>query len=101
MPCTVTVSLSENKSKVENKNKILKNNFVGLLFPVPCVCLLYFFSPLSFVTQINHCRHIAGTPPPSPVRFVPPFYSLIARTVQHFLPSSTRVELCVHTVGAF
>ena len=34
--------------------------------------------------------HIAG-PPPSPLRYVLSF--LIARRTQHFLPSSTRVEL--------
>ena len=34
--------------------------------------------------------HIAGPPPPSPLRYVSSVF--IARRVQYFLPSSTRVE---------
>ena len=65
-----------------------------LILSSPC-----FSSPLPFVTQIR--GHIAGTPPPFPLRCVPS--SFIARRVQQFLPSSTRVELCVHAllIGAY
>ena len=53
-----------------------------------------FFS-LSFlvVTQIR--GHIAGSSPPSPLRLI-----FIARRFQLFLPSSTRVELCLPTLRA-
>ena len=43
-------------------------------------------------------NHIAGSSPPSPVRFVPCI--LIAGLPQPFLPSSSRVELHIPTLGA-
>ena len=49
---------------------------------------------LIVVTQIR--SHIAGSSPPSPVRFVPCIF--IARRFQLFLPSSTRVELSLPTL---
>ena len=42
--------------------------------------------------------HIAGSSPPSPLRFKP--FIFIARRLQPFPPSSTRVELCLPTLGA-
>ena len=39
----------------------------------------------------------ASTPPTSPLQCVPSIS--IARRAQQFVPSSTRVELCVHSVG--
>ena len=50
--------------------------------------LSYCSSSLPFVIQIR--GHIAGTPPPSSPRFM--------RRVWCFLPSSTRVELCVQVL---
>ena len=51
----------------------------------------YILSPsLPVVTQIR--GHIAGPPPSSPLRYNNAF-NVIARKKQHFLPSSTRVEL--------
>ena len=44
---------------------------------------------LPAVPQIR--GHIAGPPPPSPLRYRALIF--IARIIQHFLPSSTRVEL--------
>ena len=49
----------------------------------------YFSSSLPFVSQIR--GHMAGTPPPSPLRCTP--FLFIAGRVRHFLPSSTRVEV--------
>ena len=42
--------------------------------------------------------HTAGPPLPSPLRYVPSY--LITRRTQHFLPSSTRVELWVRVRGS-
>ena len=57
------------------------------------------FLSLLVVTQIRG-HIIAGSLPPYPLRFVPCIF--IARRFQLFLPSSTRVELCLltHTLGA-
>ena len=66
------------------------------LFPSHVLSWPYFPCSLAFVTQIR--RHIAGTPPLSSLRCVPS--SFIARRVQQFLPSSTRDDLCVHTLVA-
>ena len=41
--------------------------------------------------------HIAGSPPPSPIRTVRA-YIFIARRIQHFLPSSTRLEMYLPTL---
>ena len=49
---------------------------------------------LVVVTQIR--SHITGSSPPSPLlRYVPIIF--IPRRIQHFLPSSARVELCLLT----
>ena len=69
--------------------------------------LLLFFHPIYYprtallalppvATQIRD--HIAGPPPPSPLRCAPSLlktHSLLSRLdfIEHFLPSSTRVEL--------
>ena len=54
------------------------------------------FSPsILVVTQIR--GHIAGSPPPYPLRFVPCI--IIARRCQPFLSSLTRVELRLPTLG--
>ena len=69
------------------------------LVPHP-ICYLrpsftYVLPPSSVViTQIR--GHIAGYPPP-PLRYSSCIF--IARRVQHFLPSSTRVELGLPTLG--
>ena len=58
--------------------------------PMHLILSLPFFSlSLLVVTQIR--GHITGHSPPSPPRFVPCIF--IARRLQLFLPSSTRVEL--------
>ena len=73
-----------------------------------CYTSLFVFYPISYlrpsfyslsllvVTQIR--GHIAGSSPPSPLRFVPRIF--IAKIFQLFLPSSTRVELCLPTLRA-
>ena len=63
---------------------------------------IYYLRPsfslsLLVVTQIR--GHIADASPPSPLGFVPCIF--IARRFQLFLPSSTRVQLCLPTVGLF
>ena len=65
----------------------------------PIYYLRTILSPsLPVLTQIR--GHIAGRPSPSPLRYVPSFF--LARRIQHFLPSSTRVELyyCLLTVAS-
>ena len=65
-------------------------------------------SPLScsllVVTKIQ--SHMVGSTPPSPLRYAPCIF--IARIIQNFLPSPTRVDLCpptlclaLSTVGVF
>ena len=80
----------------------------GLFFPpshLLCSSLFLSFLCLSpsllytwniVVTQIR--GHIAGYSPPSPLRFV--LCISVARRFQLFLPSSTRVELCLPTLEA-
>ena len=71
-----------------------------------CFALLYFvfsipfiaFACLSLLVVTQIWGHIAGSPPPSPLRFVPCIF--VARGRQPFLPSSTRVELRLPTLGA-
>ena len=63
------------------------------LFSHPIYCFRAPFLSPSIVTQIRG-GHIAGSSPPSPLRFVPS--TLIARRL---LPSSTRIELCPPTLG--
>ena len=55
----------------------------------------FFSLTLLVVTQIQ--VHIAGSPPPSPLRFAP--CTFIAIIFQPFLPSLTRVELCLPKLG--
>ena len=67
---------------------------LDFLFFIPFNILALLSPSLPVVTQIR--GHIAARPPPpSPLRYVPSFF--IART-QHFLPWSTRVELCAHFI---
>ena len=76
--------------------------FIYFVSPSHLLSSSYFSSSLPSVTQINHwVTYVGGTPPvpPSQLRCLPP--SFIARRVQQFPPSSTRVGLCVHTLGAF
>ena len=65
--------------------------------PFFCFFFIPFVSPAvlsRFFPVISQIQgHIAGSPPPSPLRYVLSFF--IARRTQHFLPSLTRVELCV------
>ena len=57
--------------------------------------LLFYSLSLLVVTQIR--GHIAGSSPPTPLRFVPCIF--IGRRFQLFLPSSTRIDLCLPTPG--
>ena len=80
-------------------------------FPYCQYCLLQlfffcFFSHLVFLTLLfslppSHNSDPGSQQallPPCPLRFVPRIF--IARRFQLFLPSSTRVELCLPTLGA-
>ena len=64
---------------------------------------IYYVRPsilsLLVVTQIR--GHITGSSPPLPtaVRDLHTWYFVFARRFQLFLPSSTRVELCLPTLG--
>ena len=52
------------------------------------------FFPSNLLSSLTQIRgHMTGSSPPSPPRFVR--YILIARRLPLFLPSSTRVELCL------
>ena len=60
--------------------------------------LLFFFYPISYrrpsflpPSRNSDRSHIAGSSPPSPLRCAPCIF--IARRLQPFLPSSTRVEI--------
>ena len=64
-------------------------------FFIPFIILALLSRSLPVVTQIR--GHIPGPPPPSPLRYNNAFV-FIARRILHFLPSSTRVELCVRTL---
>ena len=61
------------------------------IFFIPFVILALLSPSLPVPTQIR--GHIAGPPPPSPLRYVPSFLS--REECSMFLPSSTRVELYV------
>ena len=63
--------------------------------PIPFVILALLLPSLLVVTQIR--GHIGGPPPPSPLRYNNAF-TFIARRIQHFLPSSTRVDLYLPTL---
>ena len=54
------------------------------------------FPPSLVVTQIR--SHMADPPPPSALRYVPSNLSRDAIILQHFLASSTRVDLCIPTL---
>ena len=68
-----------------------------IYFPSHLLCLSFFFSlpPSRISDPESHSRLFF---PPSPQRFVPCIF--IARESQLFLPSSTRVELSLPTLGA-
>ena len=70
--------------------------------PIYCLCN-FFSSSLPFYGNSNPGSqgHIARTPPPpQPPSTMVHAFIFIARRSQQFLPSSTRVDLTVHTVGA-
>ena len=56
----------------------------------------FFALSLLLIVETQIRSHIAGSSPPSPLRFVRCIF--IARRFQLFLPSSTRVELCLPTL---
>ena len=72
------------------------HSFFSIFFSHSICYLCYTFSSsLLFVSQIR--GHTTGAPPPSPLGCMPSFLSR-EEFMQHFLPSTTRVELCVvHT----
>ena len=70
--------------------------YIFFLHPIYFLALLSLSLPV--VTQIR--GHIAGPPPPFPLRYNNTFV-FIARMIKHFLPSTTRVEItcyyyCTH-----
>ena len=65
-----------------------------VFFSIPIIILALLSPSLPVVTQIR--GRIAGPSSPFSPRSVPSFF--IAIKTQHFLPSSTRVELCVPTL---
>ena len=72
--------------------------FLLFSISIPFSLLSSPFYALSLLVATQIRGHIAGSSPPSPLRFVPSIF--IARRFQLFLPSSTRVELCLPTLGA-
>ena len=79
-----------------------QNRIPPCIFPY-FVCLLTIFGSDSFVKVVTQIRgHIAGSSPPSRllVRYEHVPCILFAGRAQPFLPSSTRVELCLPTPGA-
>ena len=100
--------------KTQNSAQI---TFLGFFFPHPIYHLLsprkllfcfisfpsHLLSSIVLLVQLPSFRnffirdHVAGAPPPSPRRRLHAFV-IIAGRVQHFLLSSTRVELCIHTL---
>ena len=73
------------------------SSFFFLHFPPMFVfALLLYLLPFRTPDPEPHSGH--SSPVPATVRA---FDFLIARRVKQFLPSSKRVELCVHTLGAF
>ena len=86
----LVVELSGGYLSVLQNSKLV---FSLLLFFIPFIILALLSLPsLPLVAQIR--GRIAGPPPPSSPRHAPSFF--IARKTQHFLPSSTRVELCAY-----
>ena len=71
--------------------------FFPFSFAVHPIYYLHLYFSLSFLVVAQIRGHIAGSSPPFPLRFVPCIF--IARTFQLFLLSSTRVELCLPTLG--
>ena len=59
-----------------------------VFFSISLIISALLFLSLLVVTQTR--GHIADSSPPSPLRFVPRIF--VARRLQRFLPSSTRVE---------
>ena len=86
-----TYTAAPDKS-TNTSNKYTTHAFSSHLLSSP-----FYYLSLLVVTQIR--GHIAqALLPPYPLRFVPCIF--IARRFQLFLPSSTRVELCLPTLGA-
>ena len=69
--------------------------FLFCFFPIPLLSSPFFPLSLLVVAQIR--GPIAGSSFPYPLGFVPCIF--IAKIFQLFLPSSTRVELCLPTLG--
>ena len=67
-------------------------------FPIPSIVFVLLLQLPPFRKSDQPLGHITGAPPPSSLRCVPS--NLVARRVQQFLPSSTRDDLCVHTLVA-
>ena len=74
----------------------LQPYFLFFFFSSHLLSSPFFSLSLLVVTQIR--GHIAGSSPSSPLRFVP--FIFIARRLQPFFPSSTRVELRLPTLDA-
>ena len=73
-------------------------SFLSFFFPSHVLSSPFFPLSLLVVTQIRGHIDIAGSSLPSPQRFVPCI--IIAARLQLFLPSSTRIALCLPTLGA-
>ena len=71
-----------------------KGVWVGFFFFIPFIVFALLSLLLPVVPQIR--GHIAGPPPPSPLRYVPSFF--MARVIHLHPPSSTRVELYLPTL---
>ena len=72
----------------------IKIHHFFFFFCIPFIILTLLSCSFPVVTQI--WDHIASPSPTSPLRCVPLIF--IARIIQHFLPSSTRVELYLPTL---
>ena len=90
-----TCGRKSKKCRRAKKNTFIHSNIC--FFSIPCIIFALLFSLFpSRITQIRD--HIAGSSPPSPLRFVP--CTFIARRFQLFLPLSTPVELCLPKLRA-
>ena len=94
-PAAGRETVSDGQKKVRLVHKHTSNLFV-ILFSSHLLYSPYCSLSLVAVTQIR--GHIAGSYPPSPLRIMPLIF--IAKILQPFLPSSTRVELRLPTLGA-
>ena len=113
---TPTRTTSNKKGRLRfagNKNKKFGSNILNLVKNAPILeirnpawtsspvsyfllgVLSYTRAPSLVVTQIR--GHTAGSSPPFPLRQCV-VCIIIARRGSHFLPSSTRVELCLHAL---